>query len=310
MLKELELEQKYSAGVINLQTYSRPHLVAKCLESIYAMEKAVNYHKIIVLQVGNREVEELVYDYADSKTQIIEVDGTERSPLQNMNFNRWLALEEAFKHKEVNWVLSIEEDVEVARESLLFIEQIYQQFCFEKKFRGINLGSILENPELLNTYSLQRFGVHGCGSVLTRRTWRLVKLSLIEKTTRDFPLDGALEGLVKSGFMVNPNITMYLDRGWDSGTHNKHTGEETHYVLNEKSWKTRQSKTTLSFERFDIQIPWRSDCIIYQSKDNPVHTMKWVIMRIYHAKSMHKLFSYCMKLRIRIKDYLASYNTH
>jgi hypothetical protein len=274
------------------------------------MEKAADYNKIIVLQVGNKEVEELVYGYADTRTQIIEVDGTKKSPLQNMNFNRWLALEEAFKHKEVNWVLSIEEDIEVAKESLLFIEQIYQKFCFERKFRGINLGSVLEDPELLNTYSLQRFGVHGCGSVLTRRTWRLAKLSLIKKTIRDFPLDGALESLVKSGFMVSPNITLYLDRGWDSGTHNKHTGEETHYVLNEKSWKTRQSKTTLDFERLDIQIPWRNDCVIYNPKDNPVNAMKWVIMRMYHARSMHKIISYCMKLRIRVKADFASYNDH
>jgi hypothetical protein len=168
----------------------------------------------------------------------------------------------------------------------------------------------LEDPELLNTYSLQRFGVHGCGSVLTRRTWRLAKLSLIKKTIRDFPLDGALESLVKSGFMVSPNITLYLDRGWDSGTHNKHTGEETHYVLNEKSWKTRQSKTTLDFERLDIQIPWRNDCVIYNPKDNPVNAMKWVIMRMYHARSMHKIISYCMKLRIRVKADFASYNDH
>lgn len=272
-------------GVINLQTYSRPHLLEQCLTSIYSMETSLAYKKLIILQIGNKTVEKLVSDFADSMTTIIEVDGSNKSPLQNMNHNRWLALDKAFRTLNAQWVLSVEEDVVLAKDTLLFIEQVFKTYIDNGKFRGINLGSILSDVNLLETYSLQRFGFHGCGSVMTKNTWKIVKKLRIEQTLNSFALDGALEGIAKSGFMVTPNVTMYLDNGWDSGTHNKSDKMDPHFVANRESWQIRNRKISRIFTEQEVLIPWRSDCIPYKEEDNLRYFLLSIFVRLYHTKS-------------------------
>ena len=289
------MRQAPSVGVVNLQTYSRPHLLAKFLSAIYSMELSSRYDKLIVLQLGNKVVEKLVYEFADKRTQVVEVDGSKRTPLQNMNFNRWMALEMAFNSPERKWVFSIEEDVEVARESLIFIEEIYGRYSSDKKFRGINLGSILNEPNLIDTYSLQRFGVHGCGSVLTRRTWSTAKRHGVARTLNKFPLDGALEGIAKSGYMVTPNVTMYLDNGWDSGTHNQNSGFEPHYLMNRDSWKLRTSTLTESFREYSTHIPWRYDCVPFNPRDNFRYFLKSWLWQFNHFAFFRTLFGFLRK---------------
>jgi len=276
-------------GVVNLQTYSRPHLLERCLKSIYSMINIEDYRKLFVLQLGDRRVENLVHKSKDAGTEIVEVDGGARTPLGNMNFNRWLALERAFDEYDCDWVLSIEEDVEVAPGTLLFIEEIYARFKDTPKFRGINLGSILSLEELVNSYSLQRFGVHGCGSVITRNTWKKIKKHQIDRTLKDFALDGAIEGIAKSGFMVTPNVTLYLDHGWDSGTHNKSNYNDLHFVLNRESWQTRINSTPAKFKEIPISIPWREDCVLYDKKDNFKYSLLAIKSRMYHTLPYQRL---------------------
>jgi hypothetical protein len=248
------------------------------------MQNIASYNKIFVLQLGNKEVEALIHQYADPKTDIIEMDGSLRNPLQNMNLNRWTALKTAFDNYACDWVLSVEEDIEVARETLLFIEEVYARFNHDQYFRGINLGSSLDLPKLVSTYSLQRFGVHGCGTVMTKDTWNRIKRWRIERTLNDFALDGAIEGIMKTGFMVTPNVTLYLDNGWDAGTHTKGTGQEPFYVLNRKSWHTRVDNFANHFELFETVIPWREDCIPYRETDNSYFQFRAIISRLFHTK--------------------------
>ena len=288
--KDLLLHANLERGLINLQTYSRPHLLSRCLESIYSMENSAKTDKMIVLQVGNLEVERLVYAYADERTEVIEVDGRHRTPLQNMNFNRWLALERGFYEQRKDWILSVEEDIELAPETLSFISQVYSTFSDNRKFRGINLGSILDKQELLDTYSLQRFGVHGCGSVLTRRTWSIAKYCGAKKTLKKYAFDGFLEGITKSGFMVTPNITLYLDSGWDSGTHNSHTGSEPHYMENRQSWVARDSKRVDKFRQFNIEIPWREDCVPYNPEEDFRYLIRAAYLVLNHSKILRPIF--------------------
>jgi hypothetical protein len=212
-----------------------------------------------------------------------------------MNFNRWIALEKGFSEDNKDWILSVEEDIELAPDTLSFITQVFSKFSNNRKFRGINLGSVLSDPELLDTYSLQRFGVHGCGSVLTSRTWSIAKCSGAKMTLDKFALDGFLEGIAKSGFMVTPNVTLYLDCGWNSGTHNSHTGNEPHYINNRKSWQIRASRRVEEFHQYDIGIPWRKDCLPYDSKDN----LKYLIKGIYYVLN-HFLISRLMFAALRI----------
>ena len=162
-----------SKGLLNLSTYSRPELLEKCLSSIAEADADANYPKLIVLQKGNSEVSRIVKEFADKKTQIIEVDGTQRTPLQNMNHNRWLSWKTGFENSDIDWMLSVEEDAVIHPSTLYFVEQIYEKYSNRRKFRGINLTSRLSDVGNLGTYSELRFGLHGCGAVITRETWDL-----------------------------------------------------------------------------------------------------------------------------------------
>jgi len=264
------------------------------------MDNIEKYKKIFVLQLGNVQVEALIHNNRDSGTEIIEVDGRTRTPLGNMNFNRWLALEKAFEEYACDWVLSIEEDIEVAPETLIFTEEMFAKYKSDSKFRGINLGSILSSDTLVNTYSLQRFGVHGCGSVMTRNTWKKIRKLQIHRTLKEFALDGAIEGIAKSGFMVTPNVTLYLDHGWDSGTHNKSNYEDLHFVLNTESWQTRLKAVPTEFTEMPISIPWRDDCVLYDKKDNLKYFIFGVKSRIYHTIPYQRL----LKLKKSIKMFI------
>lgn len=298
------MKNPVSNGIINLQTYSRPHLLRNCLNSIYSMVNVELYQKVFLLQIGDKEVESLVYEFADKRTEVIEVDGSKRSPLQNMNFNRWTALERAFNVYGCDWVLSIEEDVEVAPETLLFIEQVLSDCRALPYFRGINLGSNLNAPELADTYSFQRFGVHGCGTVMTRETWKKVQRWRIKRTLNSFALDGALEGIVKTGFMVTPNVTLYLDNGWDSGTHTKGTGAEPHYQSIRESWSVRKSNYSPAFRNFQIQIPWRQDCLPYVKDENLRFKINAIRSRLAHTATYLFTRRMIRSIRKSLRTYL------
>ena len=55
-------ESIFKGGLV-LPTYSRPNLLRNCLQSIYSAENSKKIAKIIVLQLGNVEVEKLVYKF-------------------------------------------------------------------------------------------------------------------------------------------------------------------------------------------------------------------------------------------------------
>ena len=149
-------------GIINLQTYSRPPLLELCLNSISECSNSIDFEKIIVLQVGNKEVESLVEAFCakNRNSIIIRVDGQEKSPLQNMNWNRWKAWQHGFDNLGADWILSIEEDVVIHPKSIDFVCEVMIRMSNQKHFRGINLGSKLADPELNCTYSKLRFGLH------------------------------------------------------------------------------------------------------------------------------------------------------
>ena len=76
-------------GGLVLPTYSRPELLNNCLQTIYGADNSYKIAKIIILQLGNYEVEKLVYEFNNQQTFIIPVIRTGTTPLYNMNYN-WL----------------------------------------------------------------------------------------------------------------------------------------------------------------------------------------------------------------------------
>jgi hypothetical protein len=255
-----------SQGIINLQTYSRPKLLKDCLESIYECEGAKDLTKVIVLQTGNKEVEDLVYEFADSKTEVMQVDGSGRTPLQNMNWNRWVAWEKGFEELKASWILSIEEDIIIHSKTIKFVSKLFEELSNDKFFRGINLGSKLTDIDLNCTYSKLRFGLHGCGAAISRETWRKIKKLQIDKKIDKFPLDACIEHILKDGYMATPNLSHYLDYGWYQGTHTNSDPNDPHYLSVKESFEVNHGDCAeIRFSQVDHN--WRSDCVAFERSD-------------------------------------------
>lgn len=280
------------SGVITLQTYSRPNLLSKCLRSIERLNNSSKVQKIIVLQTGNSKVENIVRRFSNPMTRVLEVSGVERTALQNINFNRFLAMETAFSDPHVDWVLSLEEDVQLAPGALEFINQIYGLFKTFDEFRGINLGSIETNPNYIDSFSLLRYGLHGNASMVTRRTWSRMKFWQLRKKLSWFAFDGCVEGVMKSGFVVTPNITFVLDLGWFSGTHTTPTPDSPYYLANQQSWSVRCQSEVQVFRPYSVKHSWREDCVTYEEKDDFRYFLKEIYNFMYHTLVFQNLLKH------------------
>ncbi len=291
-----------SRGLLNLATYSRPELLKKCLSSIANAESSQNYPKLIVLQKGDAEVSRNVNEFADQLTQVIEVDGTKRTPLQNINHNRWLSWKSGFENSDIDWMLSVEEDVVLHPSTLLFVEQILNKYSGNPKFRGINLASRLSDMENLGTYSELRFGLHGCGAVITRETWDLFNEFEFGDKLETEPLDALIEPILKTGFMVTPNLSLLEDFGWYKGTHTSSDSSDVHYVEISNSFNSNRLPLSHQFQIKSVNPHWRSDCIIYSDADNFYFKVKLFLVPILRSRVYICTYSNLRKLSRKIKS--------
>jgi len=291
-----------SRGLLNLATYSRPELLKKCLSSIANAERSQNYPKLIVLQKGDAEVSRIVNEFADQHTQIIEVDGTQRTPLQNINQNRWLSWKSGFENSDIDWMLSVEEDVVLHPSTLLFVEQILNKYSGRHQFRGINLASRLSDIENLGTYTELRFGLHGCGAVITRETWDLfTKFEFGDKLDTE-PLDALIEPILKTGYMVTPNLSLLEDFGWYKGTHTSSDSTDVHYVEISSSFKANRLSLSHEFKMKSANPQWRSDCIVYIDADDVYFKVKLLLVPILRSRIYTWTYSNLRKLSRKIKS--------
>ena len=273
------------AGLLNLSTYSRPDLLEQCLRSIYSLENGQSLPKLIILQTGNNQVSKLIDRFLDSSTKIIKVDGSGKSPLENINFNRWISWKIGFEVFKSDWILSVEEDSVIHPKALLFVETIYNTYNSDSKFRGINLGSKLTDPSLLGTYSILRYGLHGCGGVITKKTWESFNQSELKRHLAEVPIDALIETNLKSGFMVTPNLSFYADFGWIGGTHISSTMSQQHLNIYE-SFKLNTLDSD-DYTEMTTTHMWRRDCIPYKRLHDPFY----YLVRLLYAFTSHKLAS-------------------
>ena len=278
-----------SNGIIHLTTYSRPEILKKCLLSIYSARNSSQYKKIIVLQTGNSEVQKLIYAFADDNTQVIEVAGIGKTPLQNMNKNRWIGLQNSFMHQGAEWVLCLEEDVEIHPDSLVFINQVFEVYRINRHFRGINLASACESDLSGEGFSLLRFGTHANAGVITRKTWNRLNRLRIDKTLNSFALDSSMEPSFRSGFIVTPNASLIIDYGNIGGTHISETENSDFFQKIRRSFEIRMQVTTSSFNlNQHSHLNWRSDCKDFNQEENLKFLLLEYLLRLRNTVSYHK----------------------
>lgn len=262
-----------------MNAFSRAESLKKCLESVQIANKDFSFPIFIVLQKGYPEVGEVLNAQRHAINRIVEVEGGNRTPLENINWNRYLGYEMLFNDEKFDWVIAIEEDVAIAPDAIKFATQIYEKYSRDSSFRGINFGSRepfdLKNS---NTYSLLRYGLHGQASLLPKTSWNKFPHMRIKKKFSTHGFDSLIEYNLKMGFMVTPNHSRSLDMGWD-GTHVPSDSSDPYFVEMAASYVGDKIPNFEGYELQSINHHWRSDIRIYRRNE----TLSFILETKYYS---------------------------
>jgi hypothetical protein len=258
-----------------LVTYSRPDLLRECLNSLVSNSRLEGKKVIVIWQKGHPEIGLVLSDFEKYIDLLIQVDGASRSTVQNISHNRFLGNSIAFDFYQSPWVLGIEEDVQISNDALLFIEEMFWRYRKYAHFRGVNLGSIEHQSNAKpSEYSLLRFGLHGPASMITRKSWQKFDNSKLLSLGEHDLFDGIFEHYLKTGFMVTPNRSKFLDQGW-GGSHTPISPTDRYFAEMQKSFILKPNLQKSDFVRLDIIHFWRYDVTNYRKKSQVLFWIRY-----------------------------------
>jgi hypothetical protein len=280
---------------IVLFAYARVDLIRDSIKSIIAAEGSSNWKKILIHQLEFDQVDQVIKEYENHFDLVVRVKRQFEPALGNINFNRILGTSICFELFQADIVLGVEEDTMIGYDSLTFIGQMVEKYNSNRAFRGVNLGSLESKTENnLNTYSLIRFGLHGQAGVITRKTWEKFSMDKLLGNISDEGWDSRFEFFIKSGFMVTPNASRLLDRGWD-GTHAPTDSSHPYFEKQRMSWVGIEPFLHQPYVRFDQKHSWRSDAINYRLRDSFFFIIRSqvlgrIISRAWRKKNLRRFF--------------------
>ena len=279
--------------------YSRAQLLRDSIESILSAAESENWKKILICQRGHEEVFDVVNQNRNNFDLVILTSPQHESTLANINYNRLLGTNLAFDVFHADMVLGIEEDTKISYDALQFIDRVFNNFHNKRFFRGINLGSIEEKTqENLFTFSRIRFGLHGQAGVITKKTWKKINFSKLLANMNREGWDSYIEFKIKSGYMITPNASRSLDRGW-SGTYAPDNPDHPHYVAMRKSFVEDLSGLDPDFSQASIKHSWRNDAILFKYR----HQLLFLIRGSRFGTTISSLWKILPlpKIKIRLK---------
>ena len=287
-------------NAIAVVAHSRADLLKECIQSILNADKQQLFKKVLVIQSGHTDVAKVVQHYEHVFDVVIKVPGQMSSVIQNISFNRYLAMNVCFEILQAESVLNLEEDVVISSDTLNLILFSQKRYTRNKRFRGVNLGS-LESSEYIrpDSYSKLRFGVHGPAFMITKRTWRKSGLTFLKKSGFNQLYDGYLEPFIKSGFMITPNLSRFLDKGV-GGTHTPKSPKDPYFEGMARSFN--QNQFAEQFTHFDIHHSWRYDAKKYSALHNSYFDLILVLRKIERKKRIGHLLSRLYPLLRILRD--------
>jgi len=244
--------------------FNRPELSQKCIESLLNADEINKFHKILIFQKGNKEVEKVLNTYRNSFETFIEIqrNGT---PTQNINANRYLAYSVAFENLHSDYTIVLEDDVQISADALAFADFVYNKYRRDKKFRAFNFGSgIKRSLEVEDSYSKVRYALQGPASLLPSTSWNHFDKRKLMKKSRFEIFDGTFETYIQTGFVIMPNNSRYIDFGY-KGTHSNSYAETDYFKKLQDSWVGAEKRYLTLPIRKDMNQNWRKDCQKYRS---------------------------------------------
>jgi hypothetical protein len=174
---------------------------------------------------------------------------------------------------------------------------MYEKFKKNRSFRGVNLGSFEPNSiENRYSYSLLRYGLHGQAGAITKKTWDHFQLSYLQRDICTIGWDSKIESYLKTGFLVTPNASRLLDRGF-GGTHQSTDPNSPYFANQRSSWVGAGFLPILNFERKNLIHTWRKDARNFRKYESFAYRAKDIkflynIFKFIHVYLRKKSFVY------------------
>ena len=281
--KKLEIK-----GSIAVVVFDRARLLEKLFESLRNCIGIEKYSVIIVQQVNSELVEQVILGNSDLVDLHVRVDGSSRTTTENIAFNRYLATEIGFNSYQSNFVIGLEDDVEISRDALDFAEKMFLKYRNHRNFRGVNFGSQLPFSVALDeTYTKLRYGVHGQAHLLPRATWENGNYSdVLKKGAGHY--DGVVEHYLKTGFMITPNNSRYIDNG-EFGSHMGGKEDSKYFQNLIASYVGKNPRTFYDYSEAETSHNWRTDCIPFRLKNQLEFKIKYLVWLNRRSRVIKKL---------------------
>ena len=260
-------------------TYNRPELFERCLASVVVANNSRQFPIVVVRQKSTADYSEIIAKNINRIHQLVELDGANRDVEENINYNRIFGMERVFEDFGCDYAITIEDDAIVKNSAFDFCYMAAEEFGLNPRFRGVNYGSRIPYAKDLEfTYSKLRYGCHGPASMVSRRVWKKCKLNRNAVRSGKIAWDGWVEAYLKTGFMVTPNLSMYMDLG-TSGTHTSDFISDSYFADLQNSFMDstdKCSKIKLSQQAHS----WRSDSIAYKRFQDYEYRVRYFISLI------------------------------
>jgi hypothetical protein len=268
-----------STLAVSIITYRRSHLLDLCLQSLSLAMSKKRYPIYILIQDADPEDLAILKKHSDLITETTYVNKNGKNVEELINNNRISAWEIPLIARGHQYVICLEDDVEVSPDIFDFTEEVLAQNVKTKNFWGINYGSF-EKPDELGTYSKLHYGIHGPASLVGRESIKKFKLNKLKKFGGAIPWDAWVEPLIKTGFMATSNVSRYRDNG-HSGTHMSLQNNSRYFQKLNESFVYGLTGHATSYFNSDIEHQWRADCSIYNEKGKIKRHLRFIAVRLY-----------------------------
>ncbi len=268
-----------STLAVSIITYRRSDLLDLCLQSLTLAMTKKRYPIYILIQDADPEDMAILKKHEDLITEVTHVDKNDENVEELINNNRISAWEIPLIGRGHQYVICLEDDVEVSPDIFEFTEEVLAQNAKTKNFWGINYGSF-EKPDGIGTYSKLNYGIHGPASLVGLRSVKKFKLNKLKKFGGAIPWDAWVEPLVKTGFMATSNVSRYRDNG-HSGTHASLRNDSRYFQKLNESFVHGLTKHATSYFNSDMEHQWRVDCSIYKENGKIKRHLRFMAVRTY-----------------------------
>jgi hypothetical protein len=273
-------------STVLLIAYNRPDLFSQLLNSFENSIDSNSQFVVIVHQVGNSQVQDLISQFSSKHklVHVIPTTGDNATAMANISFNRLTGYDYCFDSLKSDYVIAFEDDVVMSTDILKFSEYIMFKHWDEKDFKGINFGSYVKfNEATSKEYSKVRHGIHGPASAIHKNTWIQFNKSIARSRANSTHWDGAIEYMLKTGFMVCPINSRYMDYG-HGGTHAPALSSDMYFVKLNDSYTNNYLRNNFVYTLTKNSIPWMVDMPIYCSREN------WKYRLLYFFNSRNNLY--------------------